>query len=260
MKRLSMGHWGALLCLMAILCFLVTGIVPAFAGDVGERTFVTLGTATGTGTWTNDHQFAAVNLRRISVVSNSDADNVVTVSRIITDSDSTAYTQTVGTITCESSVGTIETPLLDGLLTGRAFVALSVDGGAATWTNDGDTPATELTRLSVANSLNATNEITCTRIITDSDSTAYTQTVGTVTCSGGAGTQATLAYADLVDDDVLSFSSLVSTGSTVIAEYDARKALPDLEHGTLKYGDVLSFSSSTATGGVAVVEFEVEKH
>jgi hypothetical protein len=113
----------------------------------------------------------------------------------------------------------VATPVLAGSVPDRDVVALSATAGTATWTNTSDYAAIKLTRISVANSLNATNTVTVSRIITESG-TSYTQTVGTVTCSGSAGTQATLAYSSLKNGDRLAFSSLVATGSTAIVEYD----------------------------------------
>lgn len=247
-----------LIAIIAVIAIMMGLVLPAFAGSVGERSFVTLGASTGSGSWTNTHSYSAVRLLRLSVENNLEADNVVTVSRVISDG-TTSYTQTVGAVTCASGAGTLTPPTMDGTLAGRAFVTLGAATGSGAWTNTGAAEATDLTRLSVVADLNATNVVTASRIISDG-STSYTQTVGAVTCAAGVGTQATLAYADLNEDDVLSFSSLVATGGTAIVEFDARKALPTLDYADLKYSDVLSFSSSVSTGGTVIVEYEVQKH
>lgn len=110
-----------------------------------------------------------------------------------------------------------------GSVGGRKFVKLGVATGAGTLAVDEAYQAIKLTRISVENSINTSNVVTCTRIIEDADGVAYTQTVGAVTCSSGAGTQATLAHTYLGYGDTLSFSSLVATGSTVIVEYEVQQ-------------------------------------
>lgn len=117
----------------------------------------------------------------------------------------------------------IVAPALAGSVGDRVFVTLGASTGTATWTNPYEYAAITLTRISVANDLNATNVVTAARIITDDDSNSYTQTVGAVTCVSGAGTQATLAYTGLKQNDVLSFSSLISTGGTAIVEFEVQQ-------------------------------------
>ena len=116
----------------------------------------------------------------------------------------------------------IALPALAGSVGDRSVVTLGATTGSATWTNTHQYAAISLTRVSVANDLNATNVVTASRIITES-STSYTQTVGAVTCVSSAGTQATLAYSGLKYGDVLSFSSLRSTGGTAIVEYEVQR-------------------------------------
>lgn len=80
----------ALVCLSAIL---------ALAGSVYDRDTCTLGTTTGTGTWTNDTNYAALALKRIWIQDSLATNGVFTVSRVSTD----GYTDTVGTITMGAS-------------------------------------------------------------------------------------------------------------------------------------------------------------
>jgi len=113
-------------------------------------------------------------------------------------------------------------PAKAGSVGDREFVTLGATG-TGTWTNTRDYAAIELKRISVSGNLNATNVVTASRIITDDSSNSYTQTVGAVTCTSGAGTQATLAYVHMKDGDVLSFSSQTATGGTAIVEYEVQK-------------------------------------
>jgi hypothetical protein len=110
-----------------------------------------------------------------------------------------------------------------GSVGGRQFVTLAVTPGAGTLTVAEQYQVLDLKRISVEGSINATNVITASRVIADAAGTLYTQTVGSVTCAAGVGTQATLAHTLLKYGDTLRFSSLVSTGSTVIVEYEVQE-------------------------------------
>lgn len=114
-----------------LLAVVLVGIAiasVAMAGTVGDRDVVSLATTTGVGTWSNPHQMASVSIKRISVVSNSNATNVVTTSRIIAESTGT-YTQTVGAVTCAAGVGTQATLAYSTLLYGDS---LSISSSIAT--------------------------------------------------------------------------------------------------------------------------------
>jgi len=67
------------------------------------------------------------------------------------------------------------------------------------------------------------NTFTVSRQFTAANSVSYTQTIGTVTCTGGAGTQATLAYSGLLPGDILAFAPLIATGATAIIEFEVQK-------------------------------------
>jgi len=103
------------------------------------------------------------------------------------------------------------------------FVTVTRGTGAATWTNTKDYSAIEVKRISASGNYNATNQVTAKRVILDSSDNAYTQTMGVVTCSGGAGTQATLAYTILKQGDTIQFSSLIATGCVAIVEYEVQQ-------------------------------------
>jgi len=124
MKKFNRIHTLLMLAMLIGLC------AAAIAGTVGDRKVVSLVTTTGAGTWSNPHQMASVSLKRISVVGNSNATNVVTASRIITESTGT-YTQTVGAVTCASGVGTQATLAYSTLLFGDTlrFSSLVSTGG-----------------------------------------------------------------------------------------------------------------------------------
>lgn len=78
----------------------------AIAGLVYDRAVVTLGTTTGTVTWTNDYKYAAVNLKRIAIFGSAVAVDTVTVSRVTSDN---TYTQTVVAIVLASNAGASNT-------------------------------------------------------------------------------------------------------------------------------------------------------
>jgi prepilin-type N-terminal cleavage/methylation domain-containing protein len=82
-----------IMCVIAIIGVLAAG--AAIAGSVYDREIVTLGTTTGTQTWTNDFDYAAIQLKKISFYSSADAAATLTVSRVTSDS---TYTQSVCTI------------------------------------------------------------------------------------------------------------------------------------------------------------------
>ena len=102
-KKTNIGFAMIMVAVVALLCVVC---IPAFAGSVGDRQFVTLGAATGTATWINTKNNATLKVVRVSVEDNSDATNVVTASRIMLDADSNSYTQTVGAVTCSAGAGT----------------------------------------------------------------------------------------------------------------------------------------------------------
>lgn len=89
-----------LMSIIAIIGILAAG--AAIAGSVYDREVVTLGTTTGTKTWTNDYDYAAVQLKRIWIEGNLDATATVTVTRVTSDS---TYTQAVGTVACTAGSG-----------------------------------------------------------------------------------------------------------------------------------------------------------
>ena len=106
----------------------------------------------------------------------------------------------------------------------RQFVALSTGAGTGTWQNTEPYAALKLVRIWSQANLNATNQVTATRIVAYSaGSVSYTQTIGTVTCSGSAGSQATLTAGYLKYGDTVAFTSLIGTGSVAIIEYEVQK-------------------------------------
>jgi len=81
------------LALLLILGIGAVGVV--LAGQVYGRDTVTLGAATGTGSFTNGYQYAALKLVRIWNEANILAANTVTVTRVLSG---TTYTQAVGSV------------------------------------------------------------------------------------------------------------------------------------------------------------------
>lgn len=90
--------------LMVVLAIFAVG--AAIAGSVYDRKIVTLGTTTGTATWVNDYNYAALALKRVWIAGNADAVATVTVTRVTSDN---VYTQTVGSIVCASGAGSTAT-------------------------------------------------------------------------------------------------------------------------------------------------------
>jgi len=93
MKKFYINILAGLLALFAIV---------AIAGSVYDRAAVTLGRATGTATYTNSYNYAAVILKNIWISGDYDATSTVTVKRVTSDS---AYTGTVGTVVCTGGAG-----------------------------------------------------------------------------------------------------------------------------------------------------------
>lgn len=78
--------------MIAIAVLAAVGV--AMAGDVYNRTQVTLGTS-GSKTWTNDNPYASIQLVRFEVTGSTYATDTVTVSRV-TAGDTTAVTAQIG--------------------------------------------------------------------------------------------------------------------------------------------------------------------
>lgn len=109
---------------------------------------------------------------------------------------------------------------LAGQVYDRATSSIPVTG-TRIWTNTTDYAALELKRLWVIGNASATATVTVHRITSDS---AYTQSVGTVVCTSGAGNQATLTASYLAPGDKLRFVNGVTTNATTLMiEYEVQK-------------------------------------
>jgi len=91
-KRLLKGGFSLLelVTMIAVVAMLAVG--AAIAGSVYDREIITLGTTTGAKTWTNDFDYSAIQLKKITFYSSSDAAATLTVSRVTSDG---LYTQSV---------------------------------------------------------------------------------------------------------------------------------------------------------------------
>lgn len=98
----------------------------------------------------------------------------------------------------------------------RATNTLATTTGAATWTNTQQYAALELKRIWVASDLGTTSTVTVNRITADG---VWTQAVGTVTCSAGAGSTTSFTAAYMKGQDKLAFTSSSATGAVVMVEY-----------------------------------------
>ena len=102
----------------------------------------------------------------------------------------------------------------------RSVQSLGTTTGSAVWTNTWKYSAVELKRIWVVNPLVASNNVTVTRITSDN---VYTQAVGTVAVLSSAGNTASFTAGFLKYGDKLAFSSDISTGSTVMVEYQVQQ-------------------------------------
>ena len=89
-----MKKWN-LATLLVVICVIGILAMTVVAGSVYDRDTATLGTSTGTTTWTNSTPYAALLLKRIWIENSLVAGNTVTVTRVTSDG---TYTQNVGTV------------------------------------------------------------------------------------------------------------------------------------------------------------------
>ena len=102
----------------------------------------------------------------------------------------------------------------------RSVQSLGTTTGSAVWTNTWKYSAVELKRIWVVNPLVASNNVAISRISSDN---VYTQTVGTVAVLSSAGNTASFTAGFLKYGDKLLFSSDISTGATVMVEYQVQQ-------------------------------------
>jgi len=85
-------------CAAALTVTLFAGI--AQAGTVYDREVITLGATTGTGAWTNDYSYTALELKRLWMFTTTGCttanQQTVTFNRVTSDG---TYTQSVGAVT-----------------------------------------------------------------------------------------------------------------------------------------------------------------
>ena len=102
----------------------------------------------------------------------------------------------------------------------RSVQSLGTTTGSAVWTNTWKYSAVELKRIWVVNPLVASNNVAISRISSDN---VYTQTVGSVAVLSSAGNTASFTAGFLKYGDKLLFSSDISTGATVMVEYQVQQ-------------------------------------
>ena len=86
-------------CMIVAAGLLTVLAIYAVAGQVFSRATATLGTTTGTCTWTNTQPSAALELKRLWIQNSLSSATTVTVTRVSTI-DSISYTDAVGTVAC----------------------------------------------------------------------------------------------------------------------------------------------------------------
>lgn len=102
----------------------------------------------------------------------------------------------------------------------RSVVTLGTTTGSAVYTNVWKYSALELKRIWVENPLVSSNNVTVNRISADG---VYTQSCGTISVRSGAGNTASFTAAYLKYGDKLAFASDISTGATVMVEYEVQQ-------------------------------------
>jgi hypothetical protein len=100
----------------------------------------------------------------------------------------------------------------------RSIATISTTAGTATWTNTAPYAAIELKRIWIERNLVAADTQTITRVFTQSSLT-ITQSVGSVTVSGSAGSTASFTAAYLRNADKLVFAGTGTTGGVAVIEY-----------------------------------------
>ena len=88
------------------------------------------------------------------------------------------------------------------------------------WTNTVPYAAIALKRIWIDGNTAAAGTVTVTRVTSDS---AYTQAVGSVTCTSGAGSTASFTAAYLAPNDMLNFVEGAGSNCTAIIEYENQK-------------------------------------
>jgi hypothetical protein len=102
----------------------------------------------------------------------------------------------------------------------RETKALSATAGSGTWTNSWKYAAIELKRLWLEGAP-AGQTVTVTRVLSDN---TYTQAVGTISSAAGASAStASFTAAYLKEGDKLAFTSVPTTGATVVIEFELQK-------------------------------------
>lgn len=104
-----------------------------------------------------------------------------------------------------------------GQVYGRSDKAIVSSGR---WTNSLQYAALELKRIWIEGNTKAAGTVTVTRVTSDS---AYTQAVGSVTCTSGSGSTASFTAAYLDASDMLNFVEGSGSNCTAIIEYEVQK-------------------------------------
>lgn len=112
-----------------IAVILVMAVFMAVAGKVFDYSVKALSTTAGTAVWTNDSDYAAIDVKRIQIQGALLAGDTITVSRVLYSS---AYTDTVCTIVCSASKGAYIATNYLGLMDGDKLNFASGTGTGAT--------------------------------------------------------------------------------------------------------------------------------
>jgi hypothetical protein len=108
-------------------------------------------------------------------------------------------------------------PAIAGSVYGRASGSIAQGSTTAVWTNNSDYAALALKRIWIEDNKSASATVTVTRVTSDS---LYTQAVGSVVCSSGDGSTATLTASYLQDGDMLRFVNSKGSNAVYIVEYE----------------------------------------
>jgi len=119
------------------------------------------------------------------------------------------------------ALGAVILPALAGNVYDRSTTAMGPTTGTFAWTNTVKYSALELKRIWVEDALATNHVVTVSRKTSDG---SYTQAVGTVTCGTASnGNTASFTAGYLKYGDVLTGSSTVTTGATVMVEYEVQQ-------------------------------------
>lgn len=111
-------------------------------------------------------------------------------------------------------------PAFAGAVADRVLVTTT--GGSQVFTNTYNYSALELKRIWIEESVIPGNTVTVKRVLSAYDG-GYTQTVGSVVCTTGAGSTASFTAAYLLPGELLTLSGLSSSNFNSVIEFEVQQ-------------------------------------